>query len=110
MECAWHVLALLAAIVGAALGRVALALQRRLFGALVGSGRLPRHIAFIMDGNRRFALARSLSNKFDGHLHGFRRLEKVSLCARLAGHGRLVAHGGGGARSWSGVATCTSEQ
>lgn len=37
---------------------------------------LPRHIAFIMDGNGRWATKRGLSRKF-GHLAGVKALEKI---------------------------------
>lgn len=40
----------------------------------------PRHIAFIMDGNRRFARRRHWTSSFRGHLAGFRKLEQVGAC------------------------------
>lgn len=41
-------------------------------------GPIPRHIAFIMDGNRRFAKHSNI-NKIDGHTKGF---DKLSECLR----------------------------
>lgn len=39
-------------------------------------GPMPRHIGFIMDGNRRFAKSLKLQT-FKGHEMGFNQLEKV---------------------------------
>ncbi|KAF7726584.1 cis-prenyltransferase [Apophysomyces ossiformis] len=52
--------------------------------AVLRKGRIPRHVAFILDGNRRFARkAGAKSTKF-GHYEGFRQLEKVlELCMQL---------------------------
>ncbi|XP_053967807.1 dehydrodolichyl diphosphate synthase complex subunit DHDDS [Anastrepha obliqua] len=41
-------------------------------------GNVPRHIAFVMDGNRRYAKSQCLP-KIDGHSHGF---EKLANCLR----------------------------
>ncbi|XP_067634832.1 dehydrodolichyl diphosphate synthase complex subunit DHDDS [Eurosta solidaginis] len=41
-------------------------------------GYIPRHIAFVMDGNRRYAKSHHL-RKIDGHSHGF---EKLANCLR----------------------------
>ena len=48
------------------------------------NGPLPRHVAFIMDGNRRFARRRELPRVDMGHQLGYERLEQVR-----------VGHGGG---------------
>lgn len=45
---------------------------------VVRCGRVPRHIAFIMDGNRRFAKSEHIP-KIDGHSKGF---EKLAECLR----------------------------
>ncbi|XP_055922894.1 dehydrodolichyl diphosphate synthase complex subunit DHDDS [Eupeodes corollae] len=45
---------------------------------IVSCGRVPRHIAFIMDGNRRFAKSEHIP-KIDGHSKGF---EKLADCLR----------------------------
>lgn len=38
-------------------------------------GPLPNHVAFIMDGNRRFAKTHHLANPAKGHVHGFEALK-----------------------------------
>lgn len=40
------------------------------------SGKIPQHVAFIMDGNRRYAKKESISRK-DGHSKGFDKLTEV---------------------------------
>ncbi|KAG1544401.1 hypothetical protein G6F51_006081 [Rhizopus arrhizus] len=47
-------------------------------------GKIPRHVGFILDGNRRFARkAGATSTKF-GHYEGFKQLEKVlDICMQL---------------------------
>ncbi len=40
------------------------------------TGAVPKHVAFIMDGNRRFARKNSL-DKAQGHLMGFDKLAEV---------------------------------
>lgn len=44
---------------------------------VVRCGPIPRHIAFIMDGNRRYAVAAGLPSKLEGHQHGFRKLQEI---------------------------------
>jgi ditrans,polycis-polyprenyl diphosphate synthase len=41
-------------------------------------GIIPQHIAFIMDGNRRYAKINSIETS-KGHAAGFNQLEKVFL-------------------------------
>ncbi len=48
----------------------------QLLPSVLSLGPIPRHIGFIMDGNRRFALASSLTVK-QGHLSGFQTLKKI---------------------------------
>lgn len=63
---------------------------------VVKTGRVPQHIAFIMDGNRRFAKKNSVNTR-DGHHKGFDKLsetlkvicyhllalsDKILICAR----------------------------
>ena len=44
---------------------------------------VPRHIAFIMDGNRRYAEARQL-RKVEGHAYGYQRLiDALEWCLEL---------------------------
>lgn len=45
---------------------------------IISIGPIPNHIAFIMDGNRRFAKNRGHQIKA-GHLAGFQKLEAVKL-------------------------------
>lgn len=44
---------------------------------LLQLGPMPKHIGFIMDGNRRFAKRLKLET-FNGHRKGFEQLENVS--------------------------------
>jgi len=56
---------------------------RRLRG-LVGSRSLPRHVAVILDGNRRWAILRGLREPAAGHRRGADELgELVDWCAGL---------------------------
>ncbi|PJF16970.1 Ditrans,polycis-polyprenyl diphosphate synthase ((2E,6E)-farnesyl diphosphate specific) [Paramicrosporidium saccamoebae] len=50
---------------------------RRLVFVILRQGRIPTHIAFIMDGNRRYATKRRLAKRSDGHLHGSRKFEEI---------------------------------
>ena len=38
---------------------------------------IPKHIAFILDGNRRFARTRGLDSVIKGHAAGFERITRV---------------------------------
>ncbi|KAG0173421.1 cis-prenyltransferase [Apophysomyces sp. BC1034] len=52
--------------------------------AVLRRGRLPRHVAFILDGNRRFARKFGAASTKFGHYEGFRQLERVlELCMQL---------------------------
>ncbi|KAJ6630887.1 Dehydrodolichyl diphosphate synthase complex subunit DHDDS, partial [Pseudolycoriella hygida] len=44
---------------------------------LLRCGPIPKHIAFIMDGNRRYASKNNLKTKTDGHLKGFTKLVEI---------------------------------
>lgn len=56
----------------------------RLARRLVAHGPMPRHIALIMDGNRRWARAQGWNDPSLGHREGARRLEAVlGWCAEL---------------------------
>lgn len=48
---------------------------------VIKSGKIPRHVAFIMDGNRRYAKKLHLNASTDGHVHGFDKLaEALQWC------------------------------
>lgn len=53
-----------------------LQIRELLIGAL-RQGPIPQHIAFVMDGNRRFAKSRQIET-VEGHNLGFEALAKVS--------------------------------
>uniref|UniRef100_A0A1I8B7K7 Alkyl transferase n=1 Tax=Meloidogyne hapla TaxID=6305 RepID=A0A1I8B7K7_MELHA len=44
---------------------------------IIKLGPIPRHVAFIMDGNRRYARAHNCSTVLEGHELGFKQLTKV---------------------------------
>lgn len=44
---------------------------------VIKSGKVPRHVAFIMDGNRRYAKKLHLNRSTDGHVHGFEKLAQA---------------------------------
>lgn len=46
--------------------------------AILKAGPVPKHIAIIMDGNRRFAVQNSLQ-KSQGHMKGFDKLAEVII-------------------------------
>ncbi|XP_055320908.1 dehydrodolichyl diphosphate synthase complex subunit Dhdds [Sitodiplosis mosellana] len=48
---------------------------------VIKTGKIPRHVAFIMDGNRRYAKKLHLTTSTDGHVHGFDKLaEALQWC------------------------------
>jgi len=53
---------------------------QKTFGQVLKSGPLPKHVAIIMDGNRRFARNRNIE-KIEGHISGFEKLaEALNWC------------------------------
>ena len=52
--------------------------SQKLFGDILKNGPLPKHVAIIMDGNRRYAKSRNIQ-KIEGHISGFEKLVEVSF-------------------------------
>ena len=62
----------------------------RLACGIVKVGPIPQHVAFIMDGNRRFARTRGIEVA-SGHKMGYDKLEQVlRWCCELGVHGVTV--------------------
>ncbi|XP_025097488.1 dehydrodolichyl diphosphate synthase complex subunit DHDDS-like [Pomacea canaliculata] len=56
---------------------------QQLCESILKTGPVPEHIAIIMDGNRRFAVKKSI-DRAEGHLQGFQKLaETLDWCLRL---------------------------
>ncbi|TFK62920.1 dehydrodolichyl diphosphate synthetase [Pluteus cervinus] len=56
---------------------------RNLLLSVLAAGPIPKHVAFVMDGNRRYARSRRLEVK-EGHWEGFNALKRVlEICLRL---------------------------
>lgn len=51
-------------------------IQKAAFRALQLAGHVPQHVAFVMDGNRRFARSKQI-DKIEGHSRGFAKLADV---------------------------------
>lgn len=63
---------------------------------LIGSikqGQVPKHVAFVMDGNRRYARSHRIET-VEGHNLGFEALARVSTCEGCEDHKLMVN------RSW----------
>ncbi|XP_076868573.1 dehydrodolichyl diphosphate synthase complex subunit DHDDS isoform X2 [Brachyhypopomus gauderio] len=61
-------------------------LLERLFANILKAGPMPKHVAFIMDGNRRFARKRHVERQ-EGHTQGFDKLaETLRWCLNLDIH------------------------
>ncbi len=57
--------------------------MRRLLGLLLMFGPTPSHVAFIMDGNRRFALGKNME-KIRGHKQGYSKMvDVIHWCLEL---------------------------
>ena len=64
--------------------------HERMACRIVSAGPIPKHVAFIMDGNRRFARDRGW-NVADGHRSGYDKLEEtLRWCCELGVHGVTV--------------------
>jgi hypothetical protein len=55
---------------------------RRIFIGILKTGPIPHHVAFIMDGNRRYARGKGVK-VIQGHLDGFAALRRVRAQNRL---------------------------
>lgn len=65
---------------------------RRLMCLLLFLGKRPHHVAFIMDGNRRFASKQSIE-KIQGHTQGYgKMIEAIRWCLEL-GVGHISVYG-----------------
>lgn len=54
------------------------------FRKALSVGPIPRHIAIIMDGNRRYAVSRRMGHVINGHKHGYKKLlEALEWCLEL---------------------------
>ncbi|XP_053467789.1 dehydrodolichyl diphosphate synthase complex subunit DHDDS isoform X1 [Ictalurus furcatus] len=63
-----------------------LSFLERLSANILKAGPMPRHVAFIMDGNRRYARKRHVERK-EGHTQGFDKLaETLRWCLNLGIH------------------------
>lgn len=51
--------------------------------SILKQGPIPRHIGFVLDGNRRFARAHGAKSTQFGHYEGFRQLENVSVSQQV---------------------------
>jgi ditrans,polycis-polyprenyl diphosphate synthase len=64
---------------------------QRLLCSVLAAGPVPRHIAFIMDGNRRYATAHGV-DRAQGHAHGFEKVRMkrehalVASCLEACSH------------------------
>ena len=48
------------------------------------TGSIPKHVAFIMDGNRRYARSNNFDNVLTGHTHGFEKFaELLAWCSYI---------------------------
>ena len=57
---------------------------RSLCCRILKTGRVPKHVAIIMDGNRRFARKMQYSKTFQGHVLGFDKfMETLEWCLDL---------------------------
>lgn len=54
--------------------------------SILKQGPIPRHIGFVLDGNRRFARAHGATSTRYGHYEGFRQLEKVNYLSNSQEH------------------------
>lgn len=61
----------------AGLANTIISFLSRLYLAVLASGPIPKHVAFVMDGNRRFARLRN-RQVVHGHEQGFESLKNVS--------------------------------
>lgn len=64
-------------------------LRETLIGALK-HGPIPQHVAFVMDGNRRFARSHGIET-VEGHNLGFEALARVNTSPKQTGHLECVS-------------------
>jgi undecaprenyl pyrophosphate synthase len=61
----------------ASLAVIMLSMLRRLVQLFLYAGPIPKHVAFIMDGNRRFAERQGME-RLDGHRQGYKKVKMRS--------------------------------
>lgn len=57
---------------------------RRVCSHMLRQGAVPKHVAFIMDGNRRYAKKMKVQT-IEGHFKGFKKLEEVGWILGVPG-------------------------
>lgn len=65
--------------------------HQQLFASVLRVGAIPDHVAFIMDGNRRFA-KKSAIEKIDGHSMGFDKLGEVLQWCQVLGVSQVTVY------------------
>ena len=71
------------------LARAAATNARNVLLAILAAGPIPRHVAFVMDGNRRYARSHQKRVQ-EGHAEGFIALRRVRVSCDVSMHGALT--------------------
>lgn len=71
------------------LARAAATNARNVLLAILAAGPIPRHVAFVMDGNRRYARSHQKRVQ-EGHAEGFIALRRVRVSCCVSTHGALT--------------------
>lgn len=62
-----------------------------LFARILKTGSIPHHVAFIMDGNRRYAKAKNI-DRIQGHVSGFEKLTEILDWCRELGINEVTVY------------------